>query len=1020
MMGKMRVLSSPKSLFSVLTVCLLMTCSVYGLNPEQKISRFTAECFDSSTGLPQNTVADIIQNKAGYIMLATQEGLVRYDGRKFSMEGKNGLLNSLSRNITKIFEAGSGNIVFSTAAGIAGIEENRVLFENLFIKDFVYDKNGNLWVGTYNSGIIKVAKDGSKTFFTKENEKINSNIINSLFVSSKGELYVATLEGLSLFKEDKFVALEELFAFAYKMAEDKNGWIWVATERGLALVKENKLDYIYTSEDGLKDESLRSVFADSSGSVWIGSERGNLTRFYKGKFSEFLKTDGKTGAIISIFEDREGSLWFGTEATGACIVRDGTVFQAGINSGNIRSLSETTEGEIWAATFGEGIKILRKDETISSVTTKDGLRSDSISVIYADTQSRIWIGTRRNGVQIFQNDRFYDIDAFGESFSEAHPISPTVFFEDSRGNMWIADRHSHRPVFKWSRGQMTSYEITKEELSILDIAENSKGVVHFLSLKGGLFTFDANSDEFTNIPVHSDAKMTSLFFDKQDWLWITTLSQGIILKTDSREIELNESNGLYNNTIHSILQDSGGSYWFSTNKGIFTVKSDDLNNFINGKVRELSYRLFKEEDGMLAGECNGGSQPSAIKSSDGTLWFPTIKGVVSIDPSKIEERVDLPPVAVVNAVLDNLKTVDLSGKSLVSVPAGTKNILINFTSLYFSHPAKVRFQYMLKGFDNQWSKATAERSVNYTNISPGIYKFAVKAYLADSPESFSETAVSLEIKPFFYQDSRFKAIAAAVLLFMIFAAYSLKIRIHKLREKELKKIVDERTEELVKVNEKLRESILKDPMTELCNRRYLFEIEQPRYERMLFGLKKNLYDENGNFVKPEKVTGLFLIDISGLKKINEKKGYDFGDKLLKAFAQTLKNSVRKDDLVVRWGGDEFLVILNSTDYDHLSVYAKKVLSTGLEGIEIEGEEPMKIVVSIGYSAMPFYQGEHNLNFEENLLMSDMALFKALAQGHGFIKQAVPGNFVPDKAQIESFMKDIDEGIESGFFNIVDI
>ncbi len=1018
MTGYLKTSGCAKHVFSVLSLILLTAQTLSGLNPEQKINRFTTECFDSSKGLPQNTVSDIIQSKSGYIMFATQEGLVKYDGRKFIMMSENGHLNSSGRNVTGIFESGSGEIVFSTAAGMVDTKNKKQLFKDVFIKDFVYGKDGSLWAGTYSSGITKVAPDGSETVFTKENGRINSNVINSLFISSRGKIYAATLEGVSYLEGDKFVPVEGVFAFGYRISEDRNGWIWVATERGLVLIKDNKLDYIYTAEDGLKDESLRSVFVDGGGSLWIGTEKGDLIRFFNGKFSMLSKSNAKTGAIISIFEDREGNIWFGTEATGACIVRDGTVFQAGINTGNIRSLTETADGEIWAATFGEGIYVLKKDETVVNLTTRDGLRSDSVATVFADSQSRIWIGTRRNGVQIYQKGKFYDIDAFGKNFSEAHPVSPTLFFEDSRGNIWIADRHSHRPVFTWNNGQMTSYEIIKGELSILDIAESRKGTVHLLSLKDGIFEFDANSGEFRNVPFKTDVKMTSLFFDRQDRIWAATLSSGIVVKTEKGIVELNEATGLYNNTVHDIVQDANGAYWFSTNRGIFTILEKDADKFLSGASDRLSYRLFKEEDGMPAGECNGGSQPSVIKSSDGTLWFPTIRGVVTIDPSKIEQRVELPPVTIVNAIIDNVNNIDLAGRSDLTVPPGTKNILINFTSLYFSHPAKVRFEYMLEGFDSRWNIAPADRMVNYTNISPGVYKFLVKSYLADTPENFSETSMRIEIKPFFYQDSRFRAIAAIILLLMILAAYNLKIRMHKMREKELRKIVDERTQELLKVNEKLRQSILKDPMTGLCNRRYLFEIEQPRYERMLFAAKKNLHD--GKPAEPEKVTGLFLIDIVGLKKINEKRGYDFGDRLLKAFAESLKSSVRKDDLVVRWGGDEFLVILNATDYNHLAVYAKKILSMGLEGIRMEGEDPMKIVVTIGFSAMPFYPGEHTLNFEESLLMSDMALFKALSKGPGSLKQAVPGNFVPEKEQIESFMKDIDEGIKNGFFNIIDI
>jgi hypothetical protein len=108
--------------------------------------------------------------------------------------------------------------------------------------------------------------------------------------------------------------------------------------------------------------------------------------------------------------------------------------------------------------------------------------------------------------------------------------------------------------------------------------------------------------------------------------------------------------------------------------------------------------------------------------------------------------VDLPPVTIVNAVIDNVNTVDLAGRSDLVVPPGTKNLLINFTSLYFSHPAKVRFEYMLEGFDSRWNSAPADRMVNYTNITPGVYKFLVKSYLADTPESYSETSMRLEIR----------------------------------------------------------------------------------------------------------------------------------------------------------------------------------------------------------------------------------------------------------------------------------
>lgn len=1004
----------------VLSVILFAAASVFGLNPEHSMNRFNIECYDSSNGMPQNSVADIFQDRDGYMYFATQEGVARYDGVDFELIKT----SAASSNTSTVVSMGGDKLLLGTSAGIHNSMDNDNILTDYFIRHLLRLNDGTVWVANYSSGIIRLNPNGKKEVFNKENSKINSNVISKLTVDSKGNIYAATLEGVSIFNKDRFDPVEGIYAFTYDLSKDSKDWIWAATDRGLALIKNKKLDYIYKKEDGLPTEKLRSVFPDSQKAVWIGTEDGDVIRFHKGKFSKMPeKANKKLGAVINIFEDRENNVWFGTEVTGTCIIREGTLFQPGINTGNIRSITQKGDGSIWAATFGEGIKVLAKDG-IRNYDTTSGLRTNSVTSVFADSQDRVWIGSRRNGVQVHIDNKIVDFASMIDNFSVANPVSPTVFFEDSRGNIWVADRHSNKPVYVWKDGQLDSYEIEKGEISVLDIAENSKGEIFLVTIKSGVFKFDSFKKSFTRISALDGLKASSLFIDKKDRVWITTFSEGIVILLKGDPIRLNESNGLYNNTVHDIVPDNNGSLWFSTNRGIFTVSSKNMEEFITGKKDSVSYRLFKEEDGMTAGECNGGSQPSMIKAADGTIWVPTISGVATIDPDRLEILIEIPPVKITGAVIDNSKTVDLKGKREINIPAGTRSVEFLYTSLFFSHPQKVEFEYKLDGFESSWNKAGKRRSATYTNISPGSYRFQVKAYLSDSPENSSSGTIAAEFKPFFYQDQRFRAFVGALLLLIILAAYNMKMRIHKMREKELTEIVSRRTEELVKANEKLKESILKDPMTGLCNRRYLFEIEQPRFERKLFTQKKNSEtSENEEIRIPEpedKVTGLFLIDINKLKKINEKFGYDFGDRLLVRFSEILKESIRKDDLLVRWGGDEFLVILNDTKYSHLSNYANKVIGLATEGFEVHNEKKVVLELSIGFAAMPFYSGTGALNFEENLLMADMALFKALSDDKDKVKQAIPGSKIPDKAQIGRFMKDIDEGIEQDFFKIVNI
>ena len=999
---------------------LLTAFCIYGLNPEHNMNRFNVECFDSSDGMPQNTVADIFQDRDGYMYFATQEGVTRYDGVNFELIRT----SAVSANTSTVVSLGDTDLLMGTSAGIHSSKDSETILPEYFIRHFVRLNNGTLWIATYSSGVIRLNPDGKKEVFTKENEKINSNVISKLSVDSKGNIFAATLEGISILKKDHFEPVEGIYAFTYDLAKDSRDWIWAATDRGLALIKNGELDYIYKIEDGLPTEKLRSVVSDSQKAVWIGTEDGDVIRFHKGKFSLMpKKIDKKLGAVINIFEDRENNIWFGTEVTGTCIIREGTLFQPGINTGNIRSITQKKDGSIWAATFGEGIKVLTKGG-LKTYDTTSGLRTNSITSVFADSQDRVWIGTRRNGVQVHIDGKIADFASMVDNFSVANPVSPTMFFEDSRGNIWIADRHSNKPVYVWKDGVLNSYTIEEGELSVLDIAENSKGEIFLATIKKGVFKFDSFKKSFSKISALDGLKASSLFIDRKDRIWITTFSEGIVILAGGDTIKLDEKKGLYNNTVHDIVEDNDDALWFSTNRGIFTITMKDMEEFISGNKSSVSYRLFKEEDGMVAGECNGGSQPSILKAADGTIWVPTISGIATIDPDRLEILIEIPPVKITGAIIDNQETIDLKGKNEIEVPAGTRSVEFLYTSLFFSHPEKVEFQYKLEGFEDTWNKAGKRRNATYTNISPGAYRFLVKAFLSDSPENSSTGTIAAQFRPFFYQDQRFRAFVAALILLIILAAYNMKIKIHKMREKELTEMVSKRTEELVKTNEKLRESILKDPMTGLCNRRYLFEIEQPRFERKLFAERKNSDGESTETIKiphPEdKVTGLFLIDINKLKKINEKFGYDFGDRLLVKFSEALKSSVRKDDLVVRWGGDEFLVILNDTKYSHLSNYANKIIDIVNQGIDVYDTKNVKLDLSIGFAAMPFYSGAGTLNFEENLLMADMALFKALSDSSDKIKQAVPGSNIPDKEQISKFMKDIDEGIEKDFFNIVNI
>jgi len=220
-------------------------------------------------------------------------------------------------------------------------------------------------------------------------------------------------------------------------------------------------------------------------------------------------------------------------------------------------------------------------------------------------------------------------------------------------------------------------------------------------------------------------------------------------------------NGLASDSISYLIEDEVGYLWLGSNMGLMRIQKKLLNDFAGGTASSISCRTFVETDGLPTRECSSGSQPAACRTSDGRLFFPTTKGLVSVNPAELKPNLQPPLVMIESVRVDGReqKTNALSSAwtESVVIPPGHEQLEIDYTALNFSAPDAVHFKYRLEGRDTAWTEAHAERVANYSNLSPGHYQFHVVAFNEDGVPNETGGVLTISVQPQFWQTWWFRA-----------------------------------------------------------------------------------------------------------------------------------------------------------------------------------------------------------------------------------------------------------------------
>jgi ligand-binding sensor domain-containing protein/signal transduction histidine kinase len=761
----------------VFSLLLCGSWTTLAFDSRTELSQFSHEAWLTEHGLPQNTVHAIAQTRDGYIWIGTEEGLARFDGVRFTVFDKQNTPEFKSNYIRTLLADRQGALWIGTAQGLVRMLNGRF---TVFTKNeglpsdtiqAVYeDREGNLWVATA-AGLGLLKSGGLTTFTTRE--RLISGSIQALFEAADGALWIATPYGVGRVKDGKFTnytVRDGLGGNSVRaIQQDRDGRLWFGSLGGLTSFDGSRFT-TYTTRDGLPNDRIISLYADRDGGLLIGTA-GGLCRFTDGRLTGFDPGDAlATSTILSLLQDLEGNLWIGTESGGINLLKD-TKFTTytvrnGLSNDLVKSIHQDHQGNTWIGTEGGGLNLLRNGK-FSVYTTRDGLSSNVVHALFSDNVGNLWVGTPEGLNRLSQGKFTRYTSADGLANSDVRSI-----WSDRRGNLWIGTRGGLTRMKDGVFKTFTEVDGLPNDL-ITTLYEDTAGNIWIGTFAGLAKLANEEFTTFTTRDGLSSDAVISLHEDSDGTLWIGTNGGGLNRMKDGKFTAYTTSNGLLDDVVYRILEDGRNNLWLSCRKGVFHINKKELDEFAEGMIASIAPVAYGTADGMMTRECSGGGDPAGWRASDGKLWFPTLKGVATIDPERIKTNSHAPPV-----VIEQIRVDDKSSApgERIELPAGATRFDVYYTAPSFVAPEKVRFKYKLEGFDRDWIDSGTRRIAYYTNLRPGAYTFRVIASNNDGVWNQTGASFAVYLKPYFYQTYWFYAVCVLALAMLAWLIFRLRVR----------------------------------------------------------------------------------------------------------------------------------------------------------------------------------------------------------------------------------------------------
>jgi signal transduction histidine kinase/ligand-binding sensor domain-containing protein len=737
-----------------------------------------------------STVTSLLQTRDGYLWLGTLRGLVRFDGAQFKLFDENNTPGLASSRIVHLFEDSRSNLWVGTeAAGVALIGAGGVTTLDIGVggregklSATCEDNTGAVWLCTLDGRLYRFA-DGRL-------DKWNITVLPSnkplaLVPDPTGLIWLGMDQVLVAFRPSVLAGSSSAFPLEQAVDERKLDFVIASRRGGQWRLADGRVQR-WTADGTMQDWGaypwtsgvlVRAACEDLDGNLVVGTYGSGIYWFDAPGHADCISTTNglSNDHVLALCLDRDGSLWAGTDTGGLDRIKQQAFgpFEPSATL-TVRSIYQDADGGLWFSSEGDGLDywahgIMRHPaaEDVDLATGKN-LRMDSnyyVRAVLADHDGHIWASTFQDGLFSLGDDGVFHL-----RWGSRH-VNPQIsaLHVDRAGRLWAGMKGG---LVCWDGTNWKTYRSGGlAQDNVRAIADDAGGNIWIGTERSGLKCL--RMDQVTSVQppdAPSIWNVSALYVDKDDVLWIGTSGRGLARLQGGQWKRFTREQGLASDYIDYLVEDHDGCLWLGSNDGLMRVRKQDLDDFAEGS---LPCRTYGSEDGLPTAESAGDTQPAACSGSDGRLYFPTIDGLVSVDPAQLKKNTNPPPVVIESVLVEGQEQaatgIRAQAPSSVTIPAGQDRLEIHYSTLNLGAPEKARFKYRLdlEGRAPRWTEVGSLTRANYTKLPHGNYRFQVTACNEDGIWNDTGASIAVVMLPAFWQTWPFLAAVTILVLVLI-------------------------------------------------------------------------------------------------------------------------------------------------------------------------------------------------------------------------------------------------------------
>lgn len=802
-------------------------CFLIGSTPVMKAQ--TGKFYSTDKELSNSLINAVYQDRKGFIWIATENGLNKFDGTRFSIYRHNATDSTSLKNnyVRTLFEDSRGNFWIGCINGLQRYDRATDNFHELFIsrKDgrknphitsIIERRNGDLWIATSGQGAISLKKNSNPASFHIETEltdQIGSNYLNVIFEDSRQNLWIATEEKglyryspeskeLKSYKAPYHIAGDDVSA----ICEDAHGQIFVGTlTKGLFRLSSrqegNFEPVLYQNRMNL---NIRTLIIDTRGKLIIGTD-GEGVKEYQPQQDIIVDSEINAGPfdfskskVHSLIEDKDHNLWLGIFQKGLILVPGisnkfdyygyKSIHNNTIGSSCVMAIHTDEQATIWIGTDNDGLYAINdQGKQLRHYTHQAGNPQSvpgTILCLYEDSNQELWLGSYFDGLARMnkQTGTCQDATSLLQGNLNAGKPKVSCIIEDKNKNLWVGTYGSGLYKINLPTQHVTYYESTRNENDdwsinrlpndwISYLLEDREGMIWIGTYKG-LAVLNPQTDNFINYKKQNNLLpgyvVYSLLESSNGEIWAGT-SEGLVCLNKDRltPVLFTTADGLPSDIICGLAEDEKKNIWISTHQGISKLNPPEK-KFIN----------YYAGDGLQGNEF---TRTAVFKDKRGKIFFGGTNGVTAFYPQDITEIKKEMNVLITGFHVANrpVKKGDKSGNNVITDTAvmdteqftlayNENTFSIDFSVLEFSNPDRISYQYKIKELGDEWiSTQPGTNRVTYSSLKPGKYTFSVQA--RDHNNFSNIRTVTIAITPPWYQTWWAKVIWGCLGALLIYA-----------------------------------------------------------------------------------------------------------------------------------------------------------------------------------------------------------------------------------------------------------